>query len=529
MVEKTLVLEAWTKRQQTPVVLLVQGEAEGRELRFQIVSEGTPVDLSGSSVNFYFETPVGNQIFLPGQIVNAADGLVSVVMTSGAAATVGTVCHTWLRVSLPGGGNLQIPGPVLFIAEGSDTSAIEASDDFSALDEALAATAQFVRHYESLEDISYYTQGMSTQAFLSAMSAFETLIVPGTAEVNFSDAPAQEGTYLLSRGATTANMTAKFYGAGESGEYFFSWDGSANDGPGWTKNATIGDLSGYATTNDLAGYLPLSGGTMSGPIRLPMGVGIQAADTSGAYQTILRRNEQNHVLIGSYGTDSSGDVLANVGNGKDLYVCEAKGDGSGTVNLRRVYHEGNPTQFADSNFITGSATTGGAIARSYLGTSNPSSAAIANTTVTITPSTDSVGAQVYMPQMPAGTGTAVAIATNQYGNLLKQSSARRYKENIAEMSEADGQAVYGLRPVYFNYIGQDVQTAGLIAEEVEESVPAACRYSEVLDGAGNPTGETELESVDYQMVSMLLLREVQRLHGEVEGLNARVEELEKQA
>lgn len=529
MLDKILVLDAWTKRQQTPVVLLVQGESEGRKLTMQIMDNGKPADLRGASVNFYFKTPGGSEMFLPMTLEDGQNGIASVVITSSAVTTVGSVGETWIRASLSSGGNFQVLGPVLFIAEGVDTEAIEASNDFSALDEALADTTRFIQRYESLADISYYTAGMATQAFLSAMPAYTTLIVPGTAEANFSDAPAQAGTYFLSRGATTANMTGKLYGAGESGEYFFAWDGGANDGPGWTKNVMTEDLSGYATTDDLDDYLPLSGGTMSGPIRLPMGVGIQAADTSGAYQTILRRNEQNHVLIGSYGTDSSGDVLANVGNGKDLYVCEAKGDGSGTVNLRRVYHEGNPTQFADSNFITGSATTGGAIARSYLGTSNPSSAAIANTTVTVTPSTDSVGAQVYMPQMPAGTGTAVAIATNQYGNLLKQSSARRYKENIAEMSEADGQAVYGLRPVYFNYIGQDVQTAGLIAEEVEESVPAACRYSEVLDGAGNPTGETELESVDYQMVSMLLLREVQRLHGEVEGLNARVEELEKQA
>ena len=35
MIDKTLILDAWSKRQQTPIVLLVQGESEGRQLTMQ--------------------------------------------------------------------------------------------------------------------------------------------------------------------------------------------------------------------------------------------------------------------------------------------------------------------------------------------------------------------------------------------------------------------------------------------------------------------------------------------------------------
>ena len=77
MIDKTLILDAWSKRQQTPIVLLVQGESEGRQLTMQLTDHGTPADLRGASVNFYYETPApdSKEIFLPMTLEDGEDGL----------------------------------------------------------------------------------------------------------------------------------------------------------------------------------------------------------------------------------------------------------------------------------------------------------------------------------------------------------------------------------------------------------------------------------------------------------------------
>lgn len=255
MIDRTLILDAWSKRQQTPIVLLVQGESEGRQLTMQLMDHGTPADLRGASVNFYYETPApdSKEIFLPMTLEDGENGMVSVVMTSAAVATAGTVEKTWVRVSLPSGGNFQVLGPVLFIAQGADTEAIEASNDFSALDEALADTQRFIQRYEALTDISYYTAGMTTEAFLTAMPAYTTVIVPGTTAANLADAPAQTCIYQLSKGAGTDNMSGKCYGAGDTGEYFYT------PALGWVKNAKTGDLSAYVPMAGVSYTNPMTG------------------------------------------------------------------------------------------------------------------------------------------------------------------------------------------------------------------------------------------------------------------------------
>lgn len=303
MIDKTLVLDAWSKRQQTPIVLLVQGESEGRQLTMQLMDHGTPADLRGASVNFYYETPApdSKEIFLPMTLEDGEDGIVSVIITSAAVATAGTVEKTWVRVSLPSGGNFQVLGPVLFIAQGADTEAIEASNDFSALDEALADTQRFIQRYEALTDISYYTAGMTTEAFLTAMPAYTTVIVPGTTAANLADAPAQTCIYQLSKGAGTDNMSGKCYGAGDTGEYFYT------PALGWVKNVKTGDLSAY---------VPMAGTTPEAPITGRIFLDAEA--------------ETNYAMLGTY-VGATSEYLA-------LALCP-KGTSS-PVNQIVVYADG---------------------------------------------------------------------------------------------------------------------------------------------------------------------------------------------
>jgi hypothetical protein len=64
-----------------------------------------------------------------------------------------------------------------------------------------------------------------------------------------------------------------------------------------------------------------------------------------------------------------------------------------------------------------------------------------------------------------------------------------------------------LRPVTFNYIGQQKRSLGLIAEEVEEVYREMCIYD----------GE-ELLTVDYSRLTIMLLKEVQELKRQLAAL-----------
>jgi len=143
MINKTIVLEAWALKQQTPKILLVQGESEGRAVSFQLRSNGQPIDLTGSTVTLYYTTPApdNKEIFLPAAITDAKSGQVEVIITSLAVATAGSVFDAEIRVTLPTGGNLRVVGFVFVIAKGQNDKGIEASNEYTALDEALADIA----------------------------------------------------------------------------------------------------------------------------------------------------------------------------------------------------------------------------------------------------------------------------------------------------------------------------------------------------------------------------------------------------
>jgi hypothetical protein len=75
---------------------------------------------------------------------------------------------------------------------------------------------------------------------------------------------------------------------------------------------------------------------------------------------------------------------------------------------------------------------------------------------------------------------------------------------VADLVES---SVDKLRPVSFNYIGQEKISLGLIAKEVEAIYPEMCVY----DG-------DELLTVDYARLTIMLLKEVQDLKQMVKSL-----------
>ena len=110
---------------------------------------------------------------------------------------------------------------------------------------------------------------------------------------------------------------------------------------------------------------------------------------------------------------------------------------------------------------------------------------------------------------PTGAGSAdndLQIKTD--GQVIKITSSARYKENIRGL-EVDTSKLYNLKPSTFNHkTTPEKVDFGLIAEEVEESVPELVTYNE--DG--------QVESVKYSLLSVLLLQELKRLRQEIDDL-----------
>jgi hypothetical protein len=117
-----------------------------------------------------------------------------------------------------------------------------------------------------------------------------------------------------------------------------------------------------------------------------------------------------------------------------------------------------------------------------------------------------------------GAANAVAVLIDSNGQLGTVSSSRRYKFDIADMSDAT-EGLMRLRPVTFRYLqhGADGPLQyGLIAEEVAEVYPELVAHDK--SGA--------VETVMYQFLTPMLLNEVQKQQKTIEMLAQRLEALE---
>lgn len=70
-----------------------------------------------------------------------------------------------------------------------------------------------------------------------------------------------------------------------------------------------------------------------------------------------------------------------------------------------------------------------------------------------------------LPNLGSTTGTTMVVDGN--GNVFKLTSSRKYKENIVDLDTNKINSIYSLKGKNYNYIKDNVTTAGIIAEEVD--------------------------------------------------------------
>ena len=119
---------------------------------------------------------------------------------------------------------------------------------------------------------------------------------------------------------------------------------------------------------------------------------------------------------------------------------------------------------------------------------------------------------------PAGTTKYLEYVINGAAwGVSMWASSERFKENIKDL-ELDSSKIYDLNPVSFNWKPDrgGKEDFGLIAEEVIEILPLLA----VTDKDGKPF------SVRYDVLSVLLLNELQKKNIEINDIKERLEALE---
>lgn len=116
----------------------------------------------------------------------------------------------------------------------------------------------------------------------------------------------------------------------------------------------------------------------------------------------------------------------------------------------------------------------------------------------------------------AAGGSPVFIDSS--GQLGTSTSSARFKRDIRDLGESST-GIYRLRPVAFRYLQEidpnATQEYGLIAEEVEGVYPEMVTH----DGSGRP------ETVRYQLLTPMLLNELQKQQARIAALEERLEKL----
>ena len=155
-------------------------------------------------------------------------------------------------------------------------------------------------------------------------------------------------------------------------------------------------------------------------------------------------------------------------------------------------------------FEAASSVSGGNSNNIHIGSSG---AAADSGTIRIgTPGTQTSFFAAGVRGVTTGVSNAIPVVIDSNGQLGTVSSSRRFKEDIQDMADASS-GLLRLRPVTFHYKkpyadGSKPLDYGLIAEEVAEIYPDLVVKSN--DG--------QIETVQYQKLTPMLLNEVQKEH-----------------
>jgi len=236
----------------------------------------------------------------------------------------------------------------------------------------------------------------------------------------------------------------------------------------------------------------------TGSYNTALGTDSLASNTTGQRNTALGHEALLNNISGNYNTAVGADALFNNSTGSNNTVFGYRAGQlitTGNTNIAIGYQAGSTLTTGSSNiYIGANASATGEASTTRIGSSQTRTFISGIRGVT------------------TGSGSAIAVLIDPNGQLGTTSSSKKYKHNIENMADKSTD-IYKLRPVTFAYNSDKSETEqyGLIAEEVDQVFPTI--VAKDADG--------QVETVQYHVLPVLILNELQKLAARVAVLEAR--------
>ena len=148
MVYKEIEIDS-TWQQPLGEIRVIQEEADGRELRIYLYDNGSPLDLTGKTVSVYIQKPDNTMIYNSCE-VEGNQATVTLTLQMMAVSGLTKLCE--LQIIDTDNHTLKVTLPPLRIIKSNYDGAIESTDEFSRLAEALNAVDSAPAAIEAVEE-----------------------------------------------------------------------------------------------------------------------------------------------------------------------------------------------------------------------------------------------------------------------------------------------------------------------------------------------------------------------------------------
>ena len=279
MVYKEIEIDS-TWQQPLGEIRVIQEEADGRELRIYLYDNGSPLDLTGKTVSVYIQKPDNTMIYNSCE-VEGNQATVTLTLQMMAVSGLTKLCE--LQIVDTDNHTLKVTLPPLRIVKSSSVGAVESTDEFSRLAEAL-------NEANNATGIASEAADKANEAAQSANTAAQAANTAAQSANTAADAAtsATESANSQAKAAQTQAAYAKTQGdyaktQGENAEEIYNQlkdiDVASLQADLDALEASKGQPNGLATLNSSGklaqmpsasdvGALPITGGEMQGALKL---------------------------------------------------------------------------------------------------------------------------------------------------------------------------------------------------------------------------------------------------------------------
>ena len=279
MVYKEIEIDS-TWQQPLGEIRVIQEEADGRKLIIHLYDNGTPLDLTGKTVSIYIQKPDNTMIYNSCE-VEGNQATVTLTLQMMAVSGLTKLCE--LQIIDTDNHTLKVTLPPLRIVKSSSVGAVESTDEFSRLAEAL-------NEANNATGIASEAADKANEAAQSANTAAQAANTAAQSANTAADAAtsAAESANSQAQAAQTQAAYAKTQGdyaktQGENAEEIYNQlkdiDVASLQADLDALEASKGQPNGLATLNSSGklaqmpsasdvGALPIAGGEMQGALKL---------------------------------------------------------------------------------------------------------------------------------------------------------------------------------------------------------------------------------------------------------------------